>query len=188
MFIEIMRASLFSGLPIFIISYAMVSRAILSNRLGHFSDSKSLQSAMKNMSKEYKEDKKAKTNMEGNSHLILNKWLYFGGGFYGLMAFTTYFFIEAKEIIEFIGKLFNLNWSQLWSSVSFNLLIDLFINAIRNLIDAFVWFHYWYGEINMKNGWYWLIAAYLGYLLGARLAERYPLRIKFKHVLKAFEK
>jgi hypothetical protein len=184
MFIEVMRAIFFSAIPVSLVSYFMISRAILSKRLGQFSDNKSLQSAMKDMSKKHKEDKKSKTDMKGSSHLIVNKWLYFGGGFYGLMAFMTYVVIEVREIIGFVSNLIHLNWSQLWSSMSIDLLVDLLVQAIMNLVDAFVWFRYWPNEIDMRNGWYWLIAAYLGYLLGARIAEKYPVKLALRDFFK----
>lgn len=184
MFIEVLRAALFAGLPVLMVSYLMVSRAILSDRMALFADNKGLKSAMKGMSKKYKEDKKKKTDVKGINQHIINKWLYFGGGFYGLMAFITYVTIEFREIADFLGKLFDLNWSQFWSNVSFKLLVDMIVQSVLNLVDAFVWFRYWSDEINMKNGWYWLIAAYLGYLLGARLAEKYPMTLSLKDVFK----
>lgn len=182
MLFELLKVVFFSALPVSLIAYLVVSRAILSNRLGHFSDNKSLKSAMKEMSQKHKEDKKAKTDLKGSSHLLVNKWLNFGGGFYGLMALITYAVIEIKEIIGFFINLFDLNWSQVWSSVSIKMLVDLFVAAIMNLVDAIVWFKYWDREIDMKNGWLWLIAAYLGYLLGARLAKKYPMKFTFKHL------
>lgn len=184
MFIEVMRAIFFSAIPVFLVAYFMISHAMLSNRLGRFSDNKSLQSAMKDMSKKHKQDKKTKTDMKGSRHLIVNKWLYFGGGFYGLMALMTYVVIEVREIVGFVVNLFDLNWSQLWSSMSIDLLVDLLVQAIMNLVDAFVWFRYWADEIDMRNGWYWLIAAYLGYLLGARIAEKYPRKLALKDLFK----
>jgi hypothetical protein len=183
MVIEAIRASLYAGIPILIITYLLVSRAIVSNRLDDFSDTKSFNLAMKNMSKQYKADKK-NNDVSSKNNKVLNKWLYFGGGFYGLMALITYFYIEIGEIFDFIGKLFQLNLSQLLSQVSINLLVDMLINAIRNLVDAFVWFNYWDGKIVMKNGWYWLIAAYIGYLLGAQIAKREPFTLKFRDILK----
>jgi hypothetical protein len=41
-----------------------------------------------------------------------------------------------------------------------------------NLVSAFVWFQYWDEHIDMQNGWYWLVAAYLGYVSGTHLAKR----------------
>ena len=183
MVIEAIRASLYAGIPILIITYLLVSRAIVSNRLDDFSDTKSFNLAMKNMSKQYKADKK-NNDVSSKNNKVLNKWLYFGGGFYGLMALITYFYIEIGEIFDFIGKLFQLNLSQFLSQVSINLLVDMLINAIRNLVDAFVWFNYWDGKIVMKNGFYWLIAAYVGYLLGAQIAKREPFTLKFRDILR----
>jgi hypothetical protein len=180
MLLELMKVVFFSALPISLIAYLVISRAILSNRLGDFSDNKSLKSAMKEMSQKHKEEKKAKTDNKGTSHLLVNKWLNFGGGFYGLMALITYAVIEIKEIFGFFINLFDLNWSQVWRSVSIRMLVDLFVAAIMNLVDAFVWFKYWDRQIDMKNGWLWLIAAYLGFLLGARIAKKYPMKFSFK--------
>ena len=83
-----------------------------------------------------------------------------------------------------MGRLFDLNWSQILSSISLKLLLDLVIESILNLVDAFIWFRYWPDEINMKNPWYWLIAAYSGYLLGARWAEKYPIKFTLKDAFK----
>jgi hypothetical protein len=181
--IEVLRASLFSGIPIFLVTYLLISRAIVSNRLDDFSDTKELNLAMKNMSKQYKESKKA-NKRKSSRNRVLDKWLYFGGGFYGLMALVTYAYIEIGEIVEFLGKLLTLKASELVSQIGFNLLIDLFVEAIRNIIDAFVWFSYWGDEVTMKNGWYWLIAAYLGYTLGAQLAQREPFALRFRDIIK----
>ncbi|TDF39360.1 hypothetical protein EYS14_07510 [Alteromonadaceae bacterium M269] len=183
MFIEIIRAILFAGIPIFVVSYFMINRAIQSKQLDRFNDSDGLDSAMKVMVKQYKENKKKKVKQDTNP--VMAKWMYFGGGFYGLMALITYLYIEAKEIFEFVVKLFKLSWDQVWSHIGFDLLVDLLVEAIQNLISAFVWFHYWADEITMKNGWYWLGAAYIGYMLGAKLAEQFPVQNTRRFFLKS---
>jgi hypothetical protein len=100
------------------------------------------------------------------------------------MALITYFYIELGELVEFFGKLVALDITQLLSRVSIGLFVDLLIEAIRNLIDAFLWFQYWGDEFDIRNGWYWLIAAYLGYTLGAQLAQRDPFTLRFRDVFK----
>lgn len=184
MFIESLRLFFFAFLPIFLITHVMFSRAILSKRIEGFSDQESLKSAIKNMKKQYKSEKKGFDFRKSPSQHVIDKWLYFGGGFYGLMAFVTYMYIEVGQIISFFGRLFSLNLSQLFSSISINMLVNLFIDAIMNLVDAFVWFNFWMKEIEMMNGWVWLVCTYLAYLAGVKTAQHYPFKYRFSELFK----
>ena len=136
------------------------------------------------MKKQYKSEKKGFDFRKSPSQHVIDKWLYFGGGFYGLMAFVTYMYIEVGQIISFFGRLFSLNLSQLFSSISINMLVNLFIDAIMNLVDAFVWFNFWMKEIEMMNGWVWLVCTYLAYLAGVKTAQHYPFKYRFSELFK----
>lgn len=173
MFIELLRVVFFAAVPVCIISYLLISGAKRKQRLATFYTKKDLDAAHKQMLSDYKKNKK-QANSEHKKQLVLNKWMYFGGGFYGLMALSTYAVIEVKEVYAYCIKLFDLNWSQVFSSFSISMLVDLLVNAILNIVDAFLWFIYWPKHVHMMNGWYWLLAAYLGYLLGAKLVQAFP--------------
>ncbi|GLR69167.1 hypothetical protein GCM10007852_00750 [Agaribacter marinus] len=146
--------------------------------MGDFHDLKSLENASKEMAKKHKKER----NNDHQGHLVLNKWMSFGGGFYGLMAFVTYGYIELKELSAFATKLFILNWDQFFSSVGIDLLVNFFINSIRNLIDAFVWFQFWPKVLLINNGWIWLGVAYVAYACGAYLAKSMPLSTLYKRI------
>lgn len=184
MTIEILKATLIAALPVFILTYLLVSRAIVSGKLSDFSDNKSLEKAMKSMNSDHKKNKKNNKSKLGIGETATNKWLFFGGGFYGLMAFGTYLFIEVGEIGAFLLSLIDFTWAQFWSRLSFDLFVSFLVNSIMNLVDAFVWFRYWKQEISMHNGWVWLIAAYVAYVLAAHSAKRFPMRLSITHWLK----
>jgi hypothetical protein len=93
----------------------------------------------------------------------------FGGGFYGLMALITFTVIEVREIVAFVASLDS--FQALIDLLSINTLVDVLVNSIMNMVDAFIWFLYWPEQISMSNGWIWLFMAYAGYNLGRWGAE-----------------
>jgi hypothetical protein len=173
MVIEILRACIFAGLPLFAITYLLINSSVKSKRLGSFNTVNSLESASREMSKQYKKEKKEGKKQLAR-HLILNKWMSFGGGFYGLMVLVTFLTIEAIEVFQFFGKLFASTWAQIFSSLTIDMLVNLLINAIMNFVAAFVWFTYWPKMIEINNGWIWILIAYIAYFLGAHIAQRFP--------------
>lgn len=96
-----------------------------------------------------------------------SKWMEFGGGFYGVMAFYTYVLIELDEVRDFFVGLANLLNQNL-----VNLVIKFFIQSIMNFITAITWPVYWLSRIHGEH-WLWIIGAYSGYWLGAHAAFRY---------------
>ena len=96
-----------------------------------------------------------------------DKWMKFGGGFYGVVAFYTYVLIEIDEVWDFIGSLANL-----FNENLVRLVIQFFIESIMNFIAAVAWPVYWLNRVHSEQ-WLWVIAAYAGYWLGARAAFRY---------------
>ncbi len=167
----------FSALPVLLFSYLIISLAIRSGKLTQNVDAKAFDNALKNLSSTHKKSKiKTPFYKTSAQDMLLNKWLFFGSGFYGVMAFGTYVCIETLEIFNFIAGLLSLSLSQFFSNLSINMLVDFIVNAILNLVDAFVWFNYWMQQIDMQNGWFWLVAAYLGFLGGSKLARRYSFK------------
>ena len=169
---EVLNVALMSFTPVCVITAIIFSRAIVTKRLPELYDEDELDLALDEMKASY--DAKQKSSIPKDiDEGVFDKWLFFGGGFYGLMALITFVVIEVKEIFGFITSFSlatisdNFSLHQLISGI-----VDIFVNGIMNLVSAFVWFQYWDEQIDMYNGWYWLEAAYLGYLSGTHLAKR----------------
>lgn len=147
-----------AGLPLLVISFLLIAWAIKKNYALPETDELDEQ-----------ELETEKDSQEVNP--FYKKWLFFGGGFYGLMAFITYIHVEALEIYGFFSQYTSL--SALIDQISVSALISLLVESFLNLIPAFTWFLYWPKQVTMENGWHWLLAAYIGYQMGAFLAKRY---------------
>ena len=99
-----------------------------------------------------------------------SKWMEFGGGFYGVVAFYTYVLIEVGEVKDFLVGLGNL-----FNQGLVSLIINFFVQSIMNFITAITWPVYWLSRIHTEQ-WLWVIGAYGGYWLGARAAFRFNQR------------
>ncbi len=97
-----------------------------------------------------------------------NKWLAFGGGFYGVVGLLTYARVELGEIRDFVQQFEGIR--ALISEVSLDMFIDLFIDSIMNFVVAIAWPAYWISEIRGGPIWIWFAVAYGGYWAGTRLA------------------
>ena len=184
MFRELMRAVFTAGLPVFITTYALVSWALKSDHLGRASSLKEMKKELKRHSKK-KADEKARnkskhqkvviaqtnsTTQTGNrkTDVFHNKWLAFGGGFYGVVGLLTYAIVELAELRDFVIGFDS--FSSLISQLGFDMLINLFIDAVMNFVVAIAWPAYWLAEIRGQYVWAWLLVAYAAYWAGANLA------------------
>jgi len=158
--LEIIKAIIIAGLPIGAVSFALVYWAIKKEYINLEDDIKQL----KNNKKQAKKD-----DIEFKVNPIHKKWLYFGGGYYGLMAFVAYIHIEWLEVKTFIISYST--FSNLIDQITVGALVSLIIDSFLNLIPAFLWFMHWPDVIDIQNGWYWLLASYMGYQLGEYLAK-----------------
>jgi hypothetical protein len=95
-----------------------------------------------------------------------SKWMEFGGGFYGVVAFFTYLVIEAADVWGLFAKIPNL-----FQHGPVDVLVSFFVASLKNFITAIAWPGYWLNQINSEQ-WLWAIGAYCGYWLGAKLAFR----------------
>jgi hypothetical protein len=163
--LEIIKAILLAGLPTAALAYLMVFYAI---KRGYIKTDETVELLKKRKKQAKKDDTEFKVNP------VHQKWLYFGGGYYGLMALGTYAHVELLEIIEFFGNY--RSFSNFIDQLTINALIHLIVESFMNLIPAFTWFLYWPKIIVMVNGWYWLLASYLGYKLGGYVARWYSKR------------
>lgn len=174
MFHELLIAILKAGLPVGLASYGLAWWAIKKNYLGEINTFKDLEAGIKKHKKDkkkHKKDKKDKKNGEQSKpagDLLHNKWLAFGGGFYGVVGLLTYARVELGEIRDFVQQ-FEGFWA-LISGVSLDMFIDLFIDGIMNFVVAIAWPAYWISEIHSDRIWIWFAVAYGAYWAGARLA------------------
>jgi hypothetical protein len=159
----ILEAAIYAGLPLVVVSFLMVSWAIKKQYMTADDEIKIL-----------KEKAKLKDEQEPRYNPVHKKWLYFGGGYFGLMAMVTYLYLEVKEVIDFIGNYES--FSHLMDQVTIGAFIKLVIDSFLNLIPAFTWFIYWPKEVEIVNGWYWLVASYIGYHVGNSLAKQFAIR------------
>jgi uncharacterized membrane protein len=157
---EIIYPLIFAAVPLFALSFLLVFWAIKHEYIsieGKETDLKQFKKTIK------QNQEQPKVN------LIHKKWLFFGGGFYGLMAFITYIHVEVLEVADFIASY--TTFAHFIEQITLGALIELIIQSFLNLIPAFTWFLYWPKQIDMLNGFYWLIAAYVGYQVGTKFAH-----------------
>lgn len=101
---------------------------------------------------------------------LANKWLSFGGGFYGLVAVLTYIIVEAQEIFDLLSM--PSGSEGIFSGISIGMLINFFIDSLMNFITAISWPVYWMNTGNAPF-WQWFLAAYGGYFVGKTLVKTY---------------
>lgn len=153
------RAAWIIGLPLFVLSFALVWWALFRGQLEgeSFED---LQLSISDLGKRRK-DKESPTKVDP----ALGKWFSFGGGFYGLVALYTWILIEWDDVRDFL-----LNVGDLVFRFDIGVLIALFIESIMNFVWAIAWPAYWLQQAD--NPWIWFMVAYAGYWLGTQAGQR----------------
>jgi len=172
MVLDIVKAILLAGIPVAAFSFLMVYYAYLNNYL---STDVSFKHAFKN-----KNGAQTKLSKKHKKSLLFlhSKWVTFGGGFYGLIALLTFVVIELLQIVNFLISIRSVQ--DITALFSINALVSMFVDSIVNMVKAAIWFTYWPDVMNSQNFLVWLIIAYLGYQLGARLAKFYIIRVRCK--------
>jgi hypothetical protein len=184
MVLEFFRALLLAGLPVGLASYFLFTWALRRRQPGAVTSLKQVEQELKRQSKELSQQKKqqkragvanmlaegAHLSRAAQLDLVHNKWLAFGGGFYGVVGLLTYAVVELADLRDFL-----LGFESVWmliSGLSLQMLVELLVNALRNFVVAFAWPVYWLAEIHSSHVWLWFAAAYAGYWAGARFALR----------------
>lgn len=158
---EILAALLTAGLPLFLLSLALVSWALHHGWLAG-ETVKELQLSLEALAKSRK-DKNNRQKIDAP----LVKWLRFGGGFYGLVALYTWLLIEWEDVAEFLQGLADIVLN-VDAGGLVGLLIALFVESMMNFVTAIAWPAYWLGE--SRDAWILLLVAYAGYWLGIKAA------------------
>jgi uncharacterized membrane protein YqjE len=181
---ELFRALFMAGIPVAVTSYLLIWWALKNQYLQGAANLKDLELHFKGVSKarsrKKKEEKRQRKEGGGaveaepgqqeehKMNPVHNKWLSFGGGFYGVVGLLTYAVVELGEIRDFITQFDGL--SSLISDITLDLFIGFFINSITNFVVAIAWPVYWLSDIRSDYIWMWFIAAYAGYWAGTRFA------------------
>lgn len=172
---ELFIALVNAGIPVGLASYALVWWVLKKNYLGEINSLKDLDAGIKRHKKDIKNDKKNRKNDKTSDKeptpagdLLHNKWVAFGGGFYGLVGLLTYARVELGEIRDFLLQFEGIG--AFISDISLEMLIGLFIEGIMNFVIAIAWPAYWISEIRSDRVWIWFLVAYGAYWAGARLA------------------
>ncbi len=183
---ETLHALFKMGLPVgafaFGLAWWAISRGYVNGEggvSGIGKEFKALSDKRKKNRKERKQIKKGKAPEREISDQkfdpVQEKWMKFGGGFYGVVAFYTYVLIEWNEIVDFIAGFGG--FLEMLKRVSVGAVIELIVNSIMNFVAAIAWPFYWIANSSNEYFWVWFIVAYAGYWVGIKLALLAPRRI-----------
>ena len=178
--IEVFWALLMVGTPIAVFTLVLVWWALQRGHLQEGLDTKALGREMKAMSKSHKKkNKEGQASQHGpdqpldqflvSSSPVQRKWVKFGGGFYGIVAFFTYIVVEVTDVTTTILSFGG--FTDFLRQLDFNLIIGIFIEALTNFITAMIWPVYWMERIETDQTWIWFLVAYGGYWLGLKQAQ-----------------
>jgi hypothetical protein len=162
MIIDFLTALLKAGVPVGLMAWALTWWALRNGHLGDVEGLRDVEREVKRLSK----DKQRKKDAD----LVHRKWLMFGGGFYGVVAFLTLLIIEGRELWDFFTSFPGI--MAFFEQLSLNMLIGLFVEAIKNSFLAIAWPVYWMSDFRGGSLWLWFLAAYAGYWGGSSVALR----------------
>ena len=165
-FIDLLMATFVLGLPMVGLSWFLFAQLYSSGDMDRTADRKAIKTRMKALKTSFKSKPKLKQGEKRQSNPVYDKWMWFGGGFYGLAALWTFVVIEISELFNFIVH--NPGREALFGNGLVSLLVDLLINQFQNMISALVWFGYW----NANSVLVWVLVAYAGYWIGVEMARR----------------
>jgi len=154
MILDFLKAIIIAGLPVALVSYFFTALTMKKAPL-KAKNSKELKIELKNT--QVKKDKQENVF----THMLHKKWLHFGGGFYGVLVFITYIHIEFYQLIDFIKSFTSIQ--DFIDSIGLSMLINFFIEAIMNLVSAFLWFVYWYKYLPIGSFWVWLVVVFVAH-------------------------
>jgi len=161
MIVDVVKALIFAGLPVALFSYYLVilTRGNIQLKASNASELK----------KELKTIPDKQDSGEGVFVKILRKkFIKFGGGFYGILALMTYLHIEFVQVVDFFKNF--TSFTGFIESIGFKMLINFFIEAVVNLVIAFVWPIYWLKILPIGSLWVWLVIAFLAHWFATKYA------------------
>ena len=161
-YIDLFWALLLLGLPLAALSWLLFSWLFSNSDVDRKADGKTLNASLKKLRKEQSKRSRSRSKAE----FVFDKWMWFGGGFYGLAGVWTFAVIEISQFFSF---LFNVSaWAELFAGGLVNTIVQFLLNQLFNMLQGLLWFSYWPSESMLL----WILVAYLGYLVGIELARR----------------
>ncbi|WND04026.1 hypothetical protein QGN29_06510 [Temperatibacter marinus] len=118
------------------------------------------------------EKRSKKERQTGNT--VIDKWLGFGGGFYGTVAFMKFAQIELTQFFGFISDLDGM--IAYFKNFGIHSIIAFFIDQFQNFISAVIWPVGYLGSYNWLELGVLFGAAYFAYLGAKNLAKSYVLQ------------
>ncbi len=150
------------GLPVAVLTWYLFLRLYKAGKLDRSLGHKALKPELKALKKQNK-DKQTRS-----THLLHNRWMRFGGGFYGLAGLWTFIVVEVKDTAGFVWDF--PGFEALFADGVISLLADVLANQITNFVTAITWFVYWGKDgVGIPIS---MAVAYLSYLLGMHLARK----------------
>ena len=162
---EYLEAAFTLGLPVMIMSWWVHSWLYRTNLIERRASIKETDNSIKEIRKSSKGDG------DKIGDYWTNKWLRFGGGFYGLAALWTFIVIELQELWYVIT-----NIGQVIDSLSAGFVIvaiSFVKNQAMNLAQAFSWVVGWG---NSGFSLIYFFSAYIGFYLGMKVAQVWDIR------------
>ncbi len=161
MILDILKASIIAGIPVALVSYyfTILTRSKTSINA---QNSKELKIELKTKIIEKDHEESAIAQM------LHKKWMRFGGGFYGVLVFITYIHIEAYQIFDFIRSFSG--FQNFIDNIGFSMILNFFLEAVMNLVTAFLWFIYWYKFLPIDSFWVWLIIVFVAHTMATNYA------------------
>lgn len=158
---ELTQAILEVGLPVAALSWLLFYRLYKRGELARDADHKSIDASLKEIRKTEKESKSA------SDSLVHEKWMKFGGGFYGVAAAWTLIYIEVSGIVGVI--IHPSVVTQMFHNGIVNLIVQQITGQVTTIVDAAIWFTWWPGKGHGPV--VWLAVAYVAYIAGLNLAR-----------------
>ncbi len=161
MILDLFKAMVIAGVPIALFSYYLVKLTQEKVKL-KANNAKQLQNELKTL----KIQKKKGDNFF--KHAMQKKFMKFGAGFYGIVAFITYMHIEVYQVITFVQNY--TDWQHFIDSIGFGMLVNFLIEAVMNLVTAFAWPIYWFKYLPIDSFWIWLLVAIFAHSAAVKYA------------------
>ena len=159
-FLELFKATIFLGIPMAVLSWLLFSWLYSDGRLSVEADRKMISTNLKEMKKS------KEPGSDDELGFLYNRWMKFGGGFYGLAALWTLVVSEFLDLYRFMTNF--PGFVKLFEDGVIKLFIAFLMNQIGNLVSAFVWFSWW----SPGSMLLWVLVAYAGYWIGIQFAKR----------------
>lgn len=157
--VEFLRALALGGVPVCAASFLLAWWGLRRGMFKELGSVDALGREVKSLSKLKPAERTARNPMH-------DKWLKFGGGFYGVVGLLTWIKIEIEDlptqVPDLLGGLFRLD---------IGVVVQFFVDSLMNFVAAISWPAYWLQRIHSPHPWAWFIAAWLGYWAGVRLAQ-----------------